>query len=109
MYQIILIQMLVNKSIKKTLVSIGTSPIPKNAHLKPDIKYTIGFKRAKLCQNGGNISIVQKLPPRNTSGVIINIGTIFNCSKLSETIPIMNPSKLNVTQVKNKKKIIKNG
>ena len=31
---------------------------------------------------------------------MINIGTIFNCSKLSETIPIIKPSKLNVKQVK---------
>jgi len=39
----------------------------------------------------------------------MSIGTIFNCSKLSETIPIINPRRLKVTQVINKKNNIKIG
>jgi hypothetical protein len=54
----ILMQIAVNDKIKITLAKIGTSPTPKKVHLKPEIRYTIGFISAKSCQNGGSMSIV---------------------------------------------------
>ena len=42
-------QIKVNDNIKIILVIIGTSPIPK-AHLKPEIRYTIGFNKASFAK-----------------------------------------------------------
>ena len=45
---------------------------------------------------GSEVYVVQKT--KKTKGVIISIGTKFNCSKLLDKMPMMNPNKLKVIQ-----------
>ena len=78
----------------------------KNVHLKPEIKYTTGLNIDNFCQNRGSIDIEQKLPPKNTRGVTINIGTRFSCSKFLAHKPITKPNKQKVIQVSKRKLII---
>ena len=97
------------KQIAKKLVRTEISETPKKDHLNADTRQTIGLNKVTFCQKGGNIEIEQKLPPKNTNGVIIKLGTKFNCSKFSAHIPKIKPSKLNDIQVNNKKISIQNG
>ena len=62
-----------------------------------------------VCQNGGNISKEYRLPPRNTIGVINNVGIIDICSKSELINPIKNPKSAKVKATKISKKIINNG
>ena len=57
-----------------------------------------------VCQNGGNISKLYKLPPKNTIGVITNVGITDNCSKFELINPIKKPNnaKVNATNINNK-------
>ena len=48
-----------------------------------------------------------RLPPKNTIGVIINVGMIDICSKLELINPIKKPNNANVKATRTSKKITK--
>ena len=62
-----------------------------------------------VCQNGGNISKLYKLPPKNTIGVITNDGIIDICSKSLLTTPIKKPNNAKVKETKTNRNIINIG
>ena len=62
-----------------------------------------------VCQNGGNISKLYKLPPKNTIGVITNDGMIDICSKFLLTTPIKKPNNAKVKETRTNKNIINIG
>ena len=62
-----------------------------------------------VCQNGGNISSEYKLPPKNTIGVMINVGMIDICSKFELINPIKKPNNANVNATSISKKTTKRG
>jgi hypothetical protein len=47
----------VKNPIAHKLIPIATSACPKNAHRKPEIKYTTGLNNVTVCQIGGSIEI----------------------------------------------------
>ena len=49
------------------------------------------------------------MPPRKVSGVMISSGTSCSFSNPSAQMPMMNPSRLKVTEVSRRKAIIQNG
>ena len=62
-----------------------------------------------VCQKGGNISKLYKLPPKNTIGVITNDGMMDICSKFLLIKPIKKPNKAKVKETNINKKIINSG
>ena len=69
------------------LTATATSAVPKKAQRNPEIRYTTGLNRVLFCHRVGRILMEWKLPPRNTSGVMISIGIRFSCSKFSAQMP----------------------
>ena len=85
-----------------TDMKIGTSDVPKKLHRKPLTRYKTGLNFDIICQSAGNIEILQKVPPKKTRGVTKISGIRFNFSQLVAHIPMMNPNKEKLTDVKNK-------